>query len=230
MIYITGDIHGNPERFGRKQLAEKGLSIGAGDYVIICGDVGLLWNPAKTKETEWLDWLEKKPFTTLFVDGNHENFDLLNAMPVTELHGGKVHQIRENVYHLMRGEIFDIEGKSFFCFGGAKSTDKEFRKPHFSWWPQEEATLTEFDTAVKNLESHDYTVDYVITHTAPRRFLEIQCPAEIYRIENCLTAELLTGLEPLITYKRWYFGHFHQDYYQNESKAAWMYRDVIPLE
>lgn len=230
MIYITGDIHGKPERLERNNLASKGLAIGEGDYVIICGDFGLIWNPAKTDEEKWLQWLDQQPFTTLFVDGNHENFDLLNAMAVTEWHGGKVHQIRQNIYHLMRGEIFTIEGKSFFCFGGAKSTDKAFRKPHLSWWPQEEATVDDLDNATNHLTEYDFTVDYVITHTAPRRFLEIQCPDDLVYTEDCMTSTVLTGLEPLITYKRWYFGHFHQDYYQKESKAAWMYRDIIAVE
>ena len=29
------------------------------------------------EERHWLDWLEAKPFTTLFVSGNHENFGML---------------------------------------------------------------------------------------------------------------------------------------------------------
>src|SRR5699024_12624046 len=36
---------------------------------------------------------------------------------------GKVHKIRDSVIHLMRGEIFDIDNKKFFTFGGAKSHD-----------------------------------------------------------------------------------------------------------
>ena len=52
------------------------------DYVIIAGDFGI-WNDTK-QERYNLDWLEDKPFTTLFVDGNHSNFDRLYAMPVSE--------------------------------------------------------------------------------------------------------------------------------------------------
>ena len=70
-----------------------------------------------------MDWLDCKSFTTLFVDGNHENFDRLYEYPVEEWHGGKVHKIRPSVIHLMRGQIFEIEGKSIFTFGGASSHD-----------------------------------------------------------------------------------------------------------
>ena len=47
------------------------------DYMIVCGDAGLVWNGDKSDDPQ-LDRLEALPFTVLFVDGNHENFDALN--------------------------------------------------------------------------------------------------------------------------------------------------------
>ena len=106
------------------------------DYVIICGDFGGIWNydsrydPAKSsfkdkicldhgesrEEKYWLDWLSEKPFTVLFCDGNHENHDrLAGAYPEVDFHGGRAHRVRENVYHLMRGYIFDLQGV-LLCF------------------------------------------------------------------------------------------------------------------
>ena len=89
------------------------------DVVIILGDFGLVWDYSGENKTEkyWLDWLENKPFTTLFIDGNHDNFDRLDNCPIEQWHGGNVHFIRPSVIHLMRGQIFDIEDKSFFAFG-----------------------------------------------------------------------------------------------------------------
>lgn len=104
MIFITGDIHGDPTRFSINNFPEQ-KEITRDDFVIICGDFGLIWAQEESKrEKYWLDWLEDKPYTTLFVDGNHENFARLNACPVENWHGGKVHKIREHVIHLMRGE------------------------------------------------------------------------------------------------------------------------------
>ena len=75
------------------------------DYVIIAGDFGFIWD--NSKEQQWyLNWLESKNFTTLFVDGNHENFNLINEYPIINWNGGKVHQIKPSVYHLMRGQAF----------------------------------------------------------------------------------------------------------------------------
>ena len=95
MIYITGDTHGGFQRFGSKYFPQQ-TQMGRNDYMIICGDFGGLWDGGQ-KDQHWLDWLAEKPFTTLFVDGNHENFDLLNALPEKEWHGGRVHEVRENL-------------------------------------------------------------------------------------------------------------------------------------
>ena len=66
---------------GGSRLLEPDISC---DYVIICRDFGT-WNDSP-RARHWLDWLNEKSFTTLFVDGNHSNFDRLYAMPISEWH------------------------------------------------------------------------------------------------------------------------------------------------
>ena len=126
MIYITGDCHRNFERFNTRNFPEQ-KEMTKDDYVLICGDFGGIWNKdTENKEETWLlDWLDCKTFTTLFIDGNHENFDRLYAYPVEEWHGGKIHKIRPSVLHLMRGQVFEIAEKKVFTFGGASSHDIE---------------------------------------------------------------------------------------------------------
>ena len=127
-----------------------------------------------------LKWLQEKPFTTLFVDGNHENFDrLYEEYPVKEWHGGNVHEIRPSVLHLMRGQVFELCGKTFFTFGGASSHDvsggildrsdpgyqekkrtldrgwKPYRINHLSWWKEELASEEEMEEGRNNLAAHD---------------------------------------------------------------------------
>ena len=41
MIYITGDIHGSPERLSIKNFPVQ-KELNRDDYVIICGDLGLI--------------------------------------------------------------------------------------------------------------------------------------------------------------------------------------------
>ena len=115
MIYITGDTHSDVSRFSTTEFPEQML-MSKNDYVIVCGDFGLVWNGSK-RENYWLDWLENKPFTTLFVSGNHENFDMLKTYPVEEWHGGKVQFIRPSIIHLMRGQVFeDVGGNGYLLW------------------------------------------------------------------------------------------------------------------
>lgn len=102
--------------YGSKTVDEKD------DCVIITGDFGGIWDGG-TEERHWLDWMEAKSFTTLFVSGNHENFDMLAELPIEDWHGGNVQRIRPSVIHLLRGQIYDIQGKTFFTMGGGSSHD-----------------------------------------------------------------------------------------------------------
>lgn len=122
MVYITGDCHADWTKFSTENFPEQ-KDMTRDDFVIVCGDFGI-WHDNNTEQW-WLKWLEEKNFTLLFVDGNHENFDRLysDEFEIVDFHGGKAHKIRENVYHLMRGYVFEICGKKFFAFGGASSHD-----------------------------------------------------------------------------------------------------------
>ena len=124
MIYITGDCHRDYRRFNTRNFPEQ-KEMTKDDYVIICGDFGGIWDKDEESKEEiyLLDWLDSKPYTTLFVDGNHENFDRLYTYPEEEWNGGKIHRIRDSVIHLMRGQVFTIDEKKIFTFGGASSHD-----------------------------------------------------------------------------------------------------------
>ena len=126
MIFITGDTHGDVTRFSMDNFPEqKTFDNQNKNFVIICGDFGLVWDYKEENKSEkyWINWLENKNFTTLFVDGNHEAFNRLYDYHVKEWNGGLVHEIRPHVLHLMRGQIFNIDGCTIFTFGGARSHD-----------------------------------------------------------------------------------------------------------
>ena len=100
MIFVTGDCHGNFERFKPEYFPEQ-APMTKRDIVICAGDFGGVWFGDGRDEAA-LDWLESLPFTLAFVCGNHENYDALERYPVKDWHGGKVHRIRPHVLHLMR--------------------------------------------------------------------------------------------------------------------------------
>lgn len=119
-IFITGDTHAD---YDWKKLMTKSFPVQKeltkDDYVIIAGDFGGVFLLDRTDKYIQKNYNERN-FTTLFVDGNHKNHDALDAYPVEEWHGGKIHKIADSVFHLMRGQVFEIGGKTFFTMGGAE--------------------------------------------------------------------------------------------------------------
>ena len=239
MILITGDIHGSHDihklsNKGNPDFKDIFNNMTKDDYVIICEDFGLVWNNDK-EDMWWRSWLNDRPFTTLFVDGNHENFDLLNAYPVENWHGGKIHRIAPSIIHLMRGQLFDIEGKSFFTMGGAESHDREFRTIGISIWEQELPNNKEYAQALSTLEKCEYKADYVITHCAPTDIeYEVEhgkCTSayNFYYSENRLT-EFFRDLADKMQYERWFCGHYHCDYVSKlNPKFEILYDKIVTL-
>ena len=247
MIYITGDTHSDFSRFTEENFLIQS-EMTKDDYIIICGDFGGVWTfeEDSRREKEALDWLNNKSFTTLFVDGNHENYTRLYNYPIEEWKGGKVHKIRDSVLHLMRGEIFDIDNKRIFAFGGARSHDIQdgilnldeeekiyeyrkrgayFRIRDFSWWDLELPTNQEMENGIENLEKINYKVDYIISHC---------CPTSIQALINStykrdILTDYLQQISEKCTFKRWYFGHYH-DYKQVNSQFTLLYENIVPLE
>lgn len=246
MIFITGDCHAEWKKFSKESFPEQ-AEMTRDDFVIVCGDFGL-WHDDKT-ERWWFKWFEEKNFTVLFVDGNHENFDrLYSEFEVVDFHGGKAHKIRENIYHLMRGYVFDLCGKKFFAFGGASSHDiddgildrKDFQSDrelvdeynrrtrrgemlrinHISWWKQELPTEDELAFGLQTLIQNGNKVDYIISHC---------CPQEIASFCGFHEPDVLTQwfnmVAHTVQFDKWYFGHYH-DNRQIMSKFIMLYEKI----
>ena len=207
MLRITGDTHGDLNRINYAENY-KNIPLGKGDTLIICGDFGFIFDGSKL-EKEKLDLLAEKPYTVCFIDGNHENFDLLESYPEVGFHGGIAHRIRENIYHLMRGEIYELEGKSIFAMGGAYSTDRFMRELHESYWEEELPSDAEYKTALDNLESHGMEIDIILTHTAPT--VEVVSLGRTPHPHEWVLTEFLDTVKNRVKYKKWCFGHFHID-------------------
>lgn len=229
MLYLTGDTHGTIEigKLSRANLAVERVEPGEGDFVIILGDFGLVFAPdgQSAEERWWLKWLDEKPWTTLFVDGNHENFARLNELPEEEWRGGRVHRVSESVLHLMRGQVFEIDGRSFFTMGGAASHDRQFRKEGRSWWPEELPSEEELARADAALDGCGRRVDYVLTHCAPTL---VQGRINPTFLPDRLT-EYLQHVRDTTAFHRWYFGHYHVDREYDDGFCA-LYDCVVPIE
>ena len=211
-VYLAGDIHGLleiskvVEYFDEDSLTEECSK--DKDYLILLGDCGALWDGGeKDKEVQRI--LNSLPVTVLYVDGNHENFDLINEYPESIWNGGRVHLISDSIYHLMRGQVFEIDGKTFFTFGGGNSIDKAWRTPGVSWWVEEMPSDYEYEEGNRNLERVDNKVDYILTHTCPTEV--IYSMVDYYKEGEEELQQYLQRVADRVEFEGWYFGHFHID-------------------
>lgn len=221
--YCKGDIHGNLyelldfiNRFGLHE----------GDNIIVLGDCGIAWR----KDRKDLDqniklWNEYGNGVKLFfLDGNHENYRILNHLPIENNMG----KISNNIYHLRRGQIYNFEGKKVLVCGGADSVDKYRRTENLTWWKEE--TITEEDIA--RIPAGHY--DYVLTHCCPRSIFENN---KVYlstlqfldeSIINHNSEDMLEKLKNRITFDHFWFGHYHVDI-KLDDKFRCLFKDFVEL-
>lgn len=229
MIFVTGDVHCpiDVSKLNSKNF-KKQKELTKDDFLIVCGDMGIVWSFPEDKryreDLYWQKWFNTRNYTTLFVDGNHENHPMLNSYPVVDFCGGKAHQIKDSVYHLMRGEVYTIDNKTFFCFGGASSHDKHLRKEGKDWWPEELPSIVEMNKGVENLQKVGNSVDYIITHCCGTDIQNMFAP---YYEQDGLTSYLkFIGAE--VNFKKWYFGHYHIDKEITEKHIC-LYNEIITI-
>lgn len=234
-VFICGDTHGILDVGKIEQLKMK-EKIDYGDYLIVCGDCGVVWD--KESLPEYTQHFENIGCNVLFIDGNHENFDILKEYPVEYWNGGKIHKISEHIYHLLRGQVFDICDKKFLTIGGADSSDREYREEHISWWSDERITYDDINEAKKNLEKVNYKVDYVITHTPSTKtlneFVKIltQCGEDIpyylkHKITPTKSSDMLDFVVKEVKYKFWFCGHLHID--EKVGRTQILYNKIIEI-
>lgn len=209
-LFVTGDVHRDYDYHKIKRFREHLKNdLTPDDYLVICGDFGILWDGGAGDDFFINKVYKKFPCTILWVDGNHENFDLLDKYSVEEWKGGRIQKISHNIYRLMRGEIFDLNGIKIFAFGGAKSTDRGYGLNEAYWWKQELPSEEEYENARVNIEKNDFKVDYVFTHDGPKDILR-----EMFKYDRDSDekfSSFLTWLSETLVFKGWYFGHHHED-------------------
>ena len=215
MIYITGDIHGEQELFSDPKLKK----LKRGDYLIVCGDFGFIWDNSAAEKT-FLRKLSKKKYTTLFIDGTHENFALLNSYDVSKWNGGKVHLINDKVIHLMRGQIYQIEDQTIFTMGGGVSSDVDFRFDNETWSSDEIPSKEELVEGVDNLEKCDGEVDIVVTHEPPARLKEFMLLKNKKDTNISGVNTYLQEMSDVCSFKHWYFGSLHIDKYISKTHVS----------
>lgn len=224
MVYVTGDMHGDEARLYRKEIRK----LKENDTLIICGDFGFVWD-GSAKEKKILDYLGSRKYNVCFIDGTHDNYDLINSYRETVFKGGRVHRISGSLFHMCRGQIFNIDGISIFTFGGGESQDKEIRTEHETWWKDEMPTPDEMQEGAENIDDANCVIDVIITHEPP----SLVKSAILLRSGKVDAVSKLNGyfeeLNRSCKFKKWFFGCVHEDRTITPLHTA-VFKEVIKVE
>lgn len=227
MIYITGDTHGDLNDFRNRM---QNLNLTREDIVIVCGDFGFNWDAKHIS-----DWKRfERPYTVLFCDGNHENYDVLNNLRRRKMFGDEVCEFDKNTFRLLTGHMYDIEGVKTFVFGGATSIDRQWRLENEVaygklWWKEEVPTQETFEEAKKTLKKHNWTFDLFLSHTCRPELKEKVL--DTYKKDFYDPVEdMIRALEEEIerhggSWKKSCFGHFHMD--KEYGKYCCLYEGIL---
>lgn len=221
MVYITGDIHGDLSRLSPDKLRFMKLH----DTLIVCGDFGFIWDDSKN-EDKILRNLGKRKYNICFVDGTHENFSILNKFPAEDKFGGKARNITGNLYHLMRGQVYTIEGMKVFTMGGGELPEAELRFEDEDTSHPELPTKEELLAAVNRLEQNNFEVDLIITHEPPSKTREFLLMQKNEKFSVTALNAFLDELAVQCKYKKWYFGSMHTDKFISENQVA-VFRNIL---
>lgn len=159
-VLVAGDWHGNTER---AVSVIRSAGIRSVPVVLQLGDFGF-WTPSSGTD-RYLDAVDAAcdafGVELLWVDGNHECFPALYALPLNDI---GVRPVRDHITHLPRGFRWTWHGRRWMALGGAHSVDRHLRSPGRSWWPEEYLTDADVDRAIGG-----GPVDVMVTHDCPDR-------------------------------------------------------------
>lgn len=217
-------MHGAEERLYSRDW----LKLKSGDILIVCGDFGYIWNGG-AREREYIQYLGSRKFTVAFIDGTHDNLDYISGCRTTYWKGGMIHRIHGNLIHLMRGQIFNIDGNSFFTFGGGESTDKDMRIENGLWWKEEIPSPQEMTEGAKILDEQGRQVDFILTHEPP----SLVKSAMLLRRGTADRVNKINGyfeeIDEMCEYKHWFFGSLHEDRLVT-PKHTCVFKKIIPIK
>ncbi len=195
MIVLTGSTWG---RAGLARLRNGVLDgLTKEDFLIVLGDCGVL--APRTDRDRVVREYRELPCSVLYLDGSRDDYDTLADYPVFRWNGGAVQVISRGILHLMRGQVFRLEGKTFLVCGGAATPGRDEAGKYWDWWPEQDPGPADRAAAADALTACGHKVDYVLSCDLPARWRPSAEPASA-------AAQWLDELLSAVTYGRWFFG------------------------
>ena len=233
MVYITGDIHGDPRRLKLFFLAPEGQggTCKRGDIVIILGDAGFnYYGDGRDRIAKSMLHRYGNHTEYFCIHGNHEiRPQHISSYHECEWHGGIAYMEEEypNLIFAKDGEVYDINGNQCIVVGGAYSVDKAYRlEQGLAWFADEQPDAETKARVEEQLRARDYRIDVVLSHTCPRKYE----PVETFRsgihpsLIDKSTEDWLDKIEDQTDYKRWYCGHYHIE--KSIDRLRFLYESV----
>ena len=143
------------------------------DILVVLGDCALVeWPHAEAEGKYQCDWLNEKPWTTILLYGNHDNYEAIKKYPVVEKFGGYVREIIPDgkVFALDFPAILNLNGHKTLLIPGANSHDIDYlcyswekdkinrwkknriwhRVVGESWWPEEKPNCAAVESLLRD--------------------------------------------------------------------------------
>ena len=216
MIYL---VAGNDPNQNIQQLRFLStFNLTRSDFVIVLGNLGFQYKEA-------MGYYKTMPYTILFLEGLYDDTRLLYSYETTTWVGGKVHRLCDNVYHLIRCNLFTLNGKTLFVVGGDVTCTSKKLQINSDYYSKEAPSKQELEDAVKLLLDCNYTVDYILTTIPDSKtmllFESNQQPSDL--------SNWLYDLSNKAVFDRWYFGQYPESIDKDFDKVTGVGDGVIPL-
>lgn len=182
MVYITGDIHGDPRNLIRFSEAH---SLTSEDTIIILGDAGFnFYLHGRDRKAKKL--AARIPATLFCIHGNHEARpqSLPELYHEEERFGASVmvEDAFPNILFAVDGEVYDIEGFSTIVIGGAYSIDKLWRRERgLPWFADEQPSAQTKQYVERALAARDWRWMWCSRTLVPR---SIRPQKRIFRVST----------------------------------------------
>lgn len=196
MIVVTGDSLGIDALYNLAH-DETVCSMSKSDYLVVLGNCGIM--QAHTDFQENILIYRDLPCSVLFLDGGHDDYDLIADHPLFPWNGGMVQNISRGLTHLMRGQVFTIGGRTLLTMGGSTTPGRDDVGKYYDWWPEQDIFPPEVEVAERNLSAVGDCVDLVLT---------CECPTSWKSRINGMPTPCSDALERIlgvVDYGHWYF-------------------------
>ena len=101
-----------------------------------------------------------------------------------------------------------------------------YRINHLSWWKEELPSEEEMEEGRRNLALHDNKVDYIVTHCCSTS-TQVIIGGSLYKPD--ILTDYLEEIKQNTTFKKWYFGHYHDNIIVND-KENMLFSQIVRID